>query len=239
MHRFFLQNKVIRNKKVLFTKEQVRKIRKVLRLKVGSVVEVFDGLGWLYNVKLLKIKREECVGEIISQNLIHNQKTKITIYQAFPKHAKIKFILQKCTELGVDNIIFFQSDFSQIKVKKISADRTARWGKIVSQSAEQSGRIHVPNIYIENELNLSKILENLKNKHIFLLDQSGIKITELPSNLNLDEVCVFIGPEGGFSKNEILLFEKYKAFKIRVSDNTLRTETAGVAFLSQLYLILS
>lgn len=240
MHRFILDKKSIRNKKIVFNPDQSRKIKKVLRLKIGDEVEVFDGKGWVYQVRLIKIKQEESIAEIISQDLLTDSKHNITIYQAFPKHVKVKFILQKCTELGVDKIIFFKSEYSQIKTDHISNDRTKRWKKIVSASTEQSKRIFVPEIEIDKNFDLDNTLNFLTNiqASVLLLDKNGQKLNQIIENLNLSNLHVFIGPEGGFSKRELFIFDKYNINKVCISNNILRTETAGMAFLSQLNLFI-
>lgn len=240
MHRFILDKKSIRNKKIVFNSDQSRKIRKVLRLKIGEEVEVFDGRGWVYRVRLIKVRQEESIGEIITQDLLSDNKHNITIYQAFPKHVKIKFILQKCTELGVDKIIFFKSEYSQIKTDHISNDRTKRWQKIVSYSTEQSRRIFAPEIEINKDFDLDYILNSLTNTQasVLLLDKNGQRLNQIIENLNLSNLHVFVGPEGGFSKRELLIFDKYNIDKVSISNNNLRTETAGMAFLSQLNLFI-
>jgi 16S rRNA (uracil1498-N3)-methyltransferase len=238
MIRFFIKTKEIRNKIVVFDQEQSKKIRKVLRMQKGDKVIAFDGKGWEFTVELEKITNDFSLGKVISQNLTEH-KSNIVLYQALPKNLKVEFIIQKCTELGVDKIVFFESDFSQVKASLISEEKVRRWRKIATESAEQCGRIFVPEI----ELSLFSIFNlqsgitgdgdwKLVTANNFVLDQDGEGFGR--DNLNLNEIGFFVGPEGGFSQKEKDKFKELGIKFVKISENILRSETAGMAFLAQL-----
>jgi len=238
MNRFLLQYSEIRNKNVVFTPEQSKKIRKVLRLKPKDKVIAFDNKGWEYLVELEKIRNQETVGKIIDQTL-NERKTNITLYQALPKSLKVEYIIQKCTELGIDNIVFFESEFSQVKSELINDKKITRWRKIANEASEQCGRVFVPEVVLHKE-GLNNILEKIKftennfDKTIFL-DKEGKYINdEKFINLDYDNVNFFVGPEGGFSPTETKIFESFKIRSVKISKNILRSETSGVVLLSQI-----
>lgn len=242
MNRFVLRNKSIRNNKIVFSPEQSRKIYKVLRLKQGDKVQVIDNKGYLYTVTLIKLFKEEVVGQIVEKELYTPKNNSISLFQAVPKHIKVKFILQKCTELGVDKFVFWTSQFSQVKLNKASSERLERWRKIVQNASEQSNRIFVPEVLIDNR-NLIEILSELQRKNylIFLLDIDGLPLNQLKDEIKTDlknkNIAVFVGSEGGFSNIELDYLNKANAIKIKVAYHNLRSETAGMAFLAQLFLM--
>lgn len=234
MFRFILKHKEVRNKVIVFNEDQSRKIRKVLRMKRGDQVEVFDNQGWVYIVELEKITNEFSLGRIKSQELFERE-TNITLFQALPKNLKVKFIIQKCTELGVDRIVFFQSDFSQVKANLISKEKLARWRRIAEESTEQCGRVFVPEIVLETR-SLTEIFSNLAHNNNYILDINGEKISKVV-RINNQAINFFVGCEGGFSPKEVESAERFGIKKVKVSENILRSETASLTFLSQLYLL--
>lgn len=238
MTRFLLQYTEVRNKNVLFTPEQSKKIRKVLRMQPGDKVIVFDNKGWEYIVELVKVRNEETIGKIVEQTL-HEKTSNITLYQSLPKNLKVEFILQKSTELGVDNIVFWSSEFSQIKSELINKEKLARFRKIAGEAAEQSGRVFVPEIslFTGSTLDLVTSLEvqNLLDNTVVLSPKGKY----LSSDSNLKKIGFLVGPEGGFSPTEMKLFEQKELKQIKIGESILRSETAGLAFLSQLNLLSS
>jgi 16S rRNA (uracil1498-N3)-methyltransferase len=235
MIRFFLKNNEIKNKTVMFDAEQSRKMRKVLRMGKGDKVITFDGTGWEYTVEMEKITNDFSVGKIVSQTLNEN-KTNICLYQAIPKNLKPEYILQKNTELGVDRFVFFSSDFAQIDVSMISTIKVKRWKKILQDASEQSGRIYLPELKLNSDT-LSQIIDNVDIENSFYLDIDGQNILDLKEKINPININIFVGPEGGFSPNEKNLFEQKGIKKLKIADNILRSETASMIAIGQVWLL--
>lgn len=238
MPRFFLKLQEINNKTISFDELQSKKMRKVLRMKVGDMVRAFDGKGWEYEAQLIKLTNNYSLAKIVDQKL-HERKSNITIIQALPKNLKIEFILQKCTELGVDRLIFFESEFSQVDATGINKEKLKRWRKIVQEASEQCGRIFVPEVELfTGDLNslINKVIEfnSEEAQNLFYLDISGKFINEESLKINPQFVTAFIGPEGGFSPREKGLFDEVKVKKVKLHENVLRSETAGMVLLAQL-----
>jgi 16S rRNA (uracil1498-N3)-methyltransferase len=231
MSRFFVKLQQIHNNIVTFDKAQSKKIKKVLRFKVGDLVTVFDGKGWEYEAQLVKIEKDYTIAKVIDQKLVE-EKSQVTLVQALPKNLKIEFIIQKCTELGVDRIIFFSSKFSQIDGDIISEEKLKRWRKIATEASEQCKRIFVPEIELFTG-DLAELLPHLK-QDLYYLDIMGKFLNSKLLIKDSKNLCFFVGPEGGFSQDEKELLEKSKAVKVKVAENILRSETAGMTFLSQL-----
>jgi 16S rRNA (uracil1498-N3)-methyltransferase len=237
MYRFFINPENITRKFVRFNELQSKQMRKVLRMKIGDKVTGFDGLGSEYTIEVLKLTNSGAEGRI-TEEVFSQSESNIILYQALPKNLKIDFILQKCTELGIDKIVFFESEFSQVDAKKISESKVIRWRRIASEASEQSHRVFIPEIELSID-GLSEILKELSQNDIpkFYMDKKGDWISNYAKEMSSKSLIFFIGPEGGFSPTEKKHFESYAIKPTKISNNILRSETAGMAVLAQLELI--
>lgn len=128
---------------------------------------------------------------------------------------RLEFALEKCTELGITNFVVFNSQRTMHK-----SDRKERWERILLSAMKQSLRSYLPEIETVNSLNE---IVKINGRKILLEQTTENKITSL--KINKDEKIYFIfGPEGGFTKDEINLFDE----KYTLAGNRLRTETAVI-----------
>lgn len=198
-------------------------------MKSGDELELLDGSGKIYIVKISEIKKDKVVCKIISERSEDKvQKVSVTIAQCLPKAKKMDLIIQKCTELGVNKIIPTLSERSIAKGEKLD-----RWKKIAKEAAEQSGRSTIPEI-----LPLTKFEDVLKLKKDYdlaLIPWELEKETTLKNTLTTTlphYILIPIGPEGGFSKAEVDQAIAAGFKPITLGKNILRTETAGMSILS-------
>lgn len=243
MPRFFVKTKLLNNTRVDFSAEQALQMQKVLRMKVGDKVEVFDNSNDFAIVELEKISKDYTYGKIIESD--HRvEQSRVIIFQAYPKNPKSELIVQKCTELGVDAIVFFESDHSVVKTGELNEKKLNRLEKIAIEASEQCGRITVP--VVSNEvMKLGELIPKLKEQYLevkfsgfFYLDSEGKWLSKKDFDSDVEGYnAVFIGAEGGFSANEKSLFESHSFKKIKIAENILRCETAGITFLSQFNLV--
>lgn len=196
--------------------DDYKHIVKVMRHSVGDEIYVTNGEGEICFSIIKEIKKDFLTAAV--KKVLHYEDNFFNIFFCIPKlksSDRLEFALEKCTELGITNFIIFDSERAIHKsIKK------ERWRKIVLSAMKQSLRSYVPKINAVNSLN-----EILKpdGRKILLEQTAGNKISSL--EINKDEKYYFIfGPEGGFTKEEINLFnEKYK-----LTENRLRTETAVI-----------
>ena len=206
-------------------------LKKVLRKKENDLIEIVNGKGKLAIGIILKIEKDFATIKINSVfEEIFNKKNKIILIQAITSSNKLSLILEKSTELGVDEIIFFTSKNS-IK-KTISENEEKRLRNIKISSIKQSGRLFLPKTtYIESINDLNNL-----NGNLFLadLDKNANPLSkELQSIKNNDPIYIFIGPEKGFTKDEINHFSEHlKTKKVKLNENILRTETAAIAAIA-------
>ena len=221
--RIFYPEKLSINLETNLDKSQSYYLLKVMRIKRGDTISVFNKSGEWKSIITETIKSIVYfkVTEQLRQKEIHQE-----MWLAFSpiKSNYFNFMIQKATELGVTKFLPIISE--RTIVRKINNERL---NKIIIESCEQSNRINVPSI--EKSQSLEKFLsDNLDINLIFGdLNTKNKKIKFYNSKPN----CLLIGPEGDYSSNEIKKILNYKGSQsIKLSDNILRSETAVISALS-------
>ena len=165
--------------------------------------------------------------------------TKITVAIPPLKNDKIEYLIQKLTELGVSNILLFNSERNIAKIKKDKVDsKLNRWSKIVKEAAEQSKRNLIPDItYVDSLRDLIIFSEKYNHKVVAYekesVNEDNINLKKLlHSNLNNKDVIAVFGSEGGLSENEINILTENNFDVIGLGKRILRAETAPLYFVS-------
>lgn len=165
--------------------------------------------------------------------------TKITVAIPPLKNDKIEYLIQKLTELGVSNILLFNSERNIAKIKKDKVDsKLNRWSKIVKEAAEQSKRNLIPDItYVDSLRDLIIFSEKYNHKVVAYekesVNEDNINLKNLlHSNLNNKDVIAVFGSEGGLSENEINILTENDFDVIGLGKRILRAETAPLYFVS-------
>jgi 16S rRNA (uracil1498-N3)-methyltransferase len=203
-------------------------MRNVLRLLPGFEVRAFDGSGQEFVVELTEVGHSASgvVREILNPST--EPSIRLTLVQGLPKGEKTDFIFQKCTEIGVSEFILTETARS---VARIPADRLEgrleRWRSIVREAAEQSGRVRLP------EVGLKSFKEAMKLPHgVGIIAWEGERETTLSQvivRLKTEEhITLFVGPEGGFTEEEIADARTAGIQPVSLGPRILRTETAAV-----------
>jgi len=232
MYRFFISTDNIKQNTAKLFGSDVHHIRDVLRLKLGDGLELLDGTGKIYATKIATIKKNEINCEIISfRSSKAEPRIQITIMQSLPKASKMDVIVQKLTELGVYKIIPVISERTVVKLSEEKEEkRVIRWQKIVKQASEQSARGIVP--HVEEIKSFDEATAKAKNFDLALIpwemeEKKTLKQT-LEKNKKIKSILIAIGPEGGFSRDEIEKAKKAGFIPITLGRRILRTETAGI-----------
>lgn len=202
---------------------------KVLRKKAGDLIHLTDGLGKFYEAQLIDLNPKKCAFNILSSTSENKKNYSIHIAIAPTKNAdRIEWFIEKAVEIGVEKISFIQTTYTERK--NINLGRIQK--KAVS-AMKQSVRATLPEIAPIEKFDafLSSNAE----------DQKFIAHLESDSTPSLDHLAspkksylILIGPEGGFSDEEIFL-TKEKQFKIaKIGNYRLRTETAGIVACTML-----
>ncbi|MDC1470325.1 16S rRNA (uracil(1498)-N(3))-methyltransferase [Gammaproteobacteria bacterium] len=211
-------------------------ISKVLRLKLGNEIDVFDGKGSSAICKIVEITRSSTVLERISElKKLNPTHPKINAILPIIKKDNLHFMLQKLTEVGVYEFIFYKPDLvDQSIAKKDSEKIMNKCNEVIINACKQCGSNFIPAIYYFSNLELA--VNSVKGiaieSYAFDLDaKEHFNLAEIKTG---EDVCMITGPESGFSKEEIEILSK-KDTKIRLlKNNVLRAETAPIVISSLL-----
>ena len=235
---FYVKNEQIDdNKKAVILGDDVKHISDVLRHKIGDLLDICDENGVRYVTKISNMEKVSIGLDVLEvSNYTTEPSIMVTLFQGMPKADKLELIIQKCTELGVNEIIPVIMDRVVVKLDDKNIDKKVeRWNKIALEAGKQSGRQKIP--MVQKPTKLKNLIENISKYDIVLLPYECEKQISLKAVLkNLDRKCknvaIIIGPEGGFSENEIELLSLENVKRVSLGPRILRTETAGLATLA-------
>ncbi|MFV0314731.1 MAG: 16S rRNA (uracil(1498)-N(3))-methyltransferase [Anaerotignum sp.] len=234
MPKFFVEPSQIKENSIHFLEDDAKHIKTVLRANKGDEIIVCDGLGTDYVCRIASLE-DGVVAEIISNEPCQSEpKTKITLYQGLPKADKMELIIQKCVELGVDRIVAVSTKRCIVKLDKKEEKKLVRWQKIAEAAAKQSGRGKIPEIAMK-VLSFSEALCEAKAMDGAIIPYENEKDCGLRSfveGFSGAEVGVFIGPEGGFTEEEIQTAKDAGVLPVTLGKRILRTETAGMTAIA-------
>ena len=235
MARFYVPQPRIEKGMLKVEGEEVKHIRKVLRLRAGDEIAVFDGLG------------KEFEGTIVEEGLsfvvirIQNVRSskgdsplEVTLAQSLLKGEKMDYLIQKATELGIQEILPFLSSRSVPLLEKSGKlKRHHRWERIAVEASKQCGRSVVPKI--ESLQDYSEILRRTSPNTLLLIlwEREGTRLKEiLERSEEGKKIFCVIGPEGGFSQEEVEEAKRAGFIPVTLGRRILRAETASLCFLS-------
>lgn len=223
--RYFIDQDLKKDTSIELFDKEAHHLRSSMRKKEKDVVEVINGRGFLAKCVVEKIESKTVTLRIEDIDFVEEKKQSLTLIQAFIKPPKIDLILEKCTELGCNNFWFFKSSTSE-KVD-ISKNRLIRMQHILIAALKQCGALYLPKIKIFETMRDIKNLEG--QKYFGDLDENPKGLIDIDKK-TAENISFFIGPEKGFSKEELLyLKEVLKAKGIKLNKNILRAETAAIA----------
>lgn len=231
MPRFPVDEKKIEDGRATLSGTDYKHIVKVLRMKEGDALTLFDCKSFEYDGKISRVGSKEVVVDILSSRKVETDSPlRMTLMQGLPKGDKMDYIVEKATEIGVHAIVPVVTERSQVR----TADKKMRWERIAVEAAKQCGRTKPPTI--ENTLNYNEAINCLDDDSLGLILHVGsqVSLKEFLKNplQHPTNIIVLIGPEGGFSENEVLLASEMGFTSLGLGPRTLRTETAGIAVLS-------
>lgn len=222
IHRFFIEPEAIKGSEiVLEDKNLVNQIKKVLRLKIGDGVLFLDNSGKEYKSVIKQFSDSAVNLEVIEVLENKNEpELKITLCQALCKKDKFEWVLEKGTEVGI-------SAFAPIiteRTEKLGLNKE-RAEKILKESAEQSERGIIPKL-LETQT-FKEAIKNVEGEKI-ILDKSGDDTKTFNFLHSTFKLNIFVGPEGGWTEQELKIAKKNGAKIISLGPRVLRAETAGI-----------
>lgn len=239
MPKFFIESNQNNNNTIEIKGEDVNHIANVLRKQIGDELNICNSTtSDNFLCKIIDITKDNILCEILEYKENKNDNSpNITIFQGLPKADKMELIIQKCTELGVNEFIPVQMERCVVKLdSKSEVKKIERWQKIAETAAKQCGRNNIPKV--ENLINIKKLCNLLDKYDIVLVayeqekeNTLKIKLKDIKDKKNIN-IAVVIGPEGGIEASEIEELKDSGAEIITLGERILRTETVGIAMAS-------
>ena len=232
MDRFFVKQENLRGEEVVLEGQQAHQINNVLRKKAGEHIIVLDNLGAEYEIELQTIGGKKVTGQIKEKRKAAGEPAvEITLYQSLLSREKFEWVLQKCTEVGVKRFVPIETCRSIVRQESINANKIKRRQQIIQEAAEQSGRGKIPQL--EQTVNFEEAITKLSGfdyKFMAHVHGQGESLRQClkSSDKKIKSVALFIGPEGGFTENEVQNAKDNNIVLISLGRRVLRTETAAV-----------
>lgn len=235
MSKFFVKPEQIKNDNIIIDGDDVNHILNVLRMKKDDEIQVCNQVtGENYNAKITQYTKNEVNCEIIEKiSKITESNVHITLFQGLPKFEKMELIIQKNTEVGVNNIVPVIMERTVVKLdEKVASKKLDRWQKIAEIAAKQSMRDIIPNIKSiikTKEIDVDGydvVLVAYENEEHNMLKAELKKLES--QNKQEYNIAIVIGPEGGISEKEIELLDEKNVKFVSLGKRILRTETAGL-----------
>jgi len=205
---------------------------RVLRLRSGDELVLFDGLGGEYPGHMVEATRTVRVALQDRRDIEREAPLALTLAQALPAGDKMDWVVQKAVELGATTIQPLQAKRSVVRLAGERADkRLAHWQQVAISACEQSGRNRLPEIGAIVDLPHYLAMPRGENETLVLLSpQQGIRLSALPKPPA--GVTLLIGPEGGFDEGEESAALSVGFQPVSLGPRVLRSETAGLAAMA-------
>jgi len=237
--RLFVEPSKLAEDVVVLTDEDHRYLTRVLRLGVGEAIVLFDGKSVEATARILRIGPRALELKIEERRPVQaSDRPLVTLIQALAKGDKLDLVVQKATELGVARIIPVTTTraIARLDANTLrTMSRRARWQKIAREASRQSGRLDVPEV--ESVTALTTALAASPKDALKLMLWEGARQTTLrsvlpPADEPPQQIVIAIGPEGGFTVEEVEAARHAGFTPVGLGPRILRTETAALVVLS-------
>ena len=202
----------------------------MLRMASGDKVELFNGSGQIATA----ILKDDYTVELVDVVLRPSPQCSLTLIQGLPKGDKLELILQKGTELGVNNFYLTEMERSvgQLKSNR-KQKRLERWQKIVQEAARQSRQYYLPQLTADISFGETLVAADGDLK-LLLWEESTLPLDQVLPQAAPQRITVIVGPEGGISSSEATQAIAAGFQPVSLGPRILRTETAGLAIIAVL-----
>lgn len=248
MPRIYLPVTNIKKNIVSITGEKSRYLTSVLRCKKEDELFIFDGKGNCFRTTILKADRKEVITKVIEKLPCNTESgINITLVQGLLKGDKMDMVIQKTTELGIKEFMPIITERSQLRETR----KVARWQRIAEEASRQSGRniiplIHEPMYFKDYISSLSTHDPSLPLNGLIFYEEGGINMSKAVQKIMTKNklhpvslhIYLFIGPEGGFTKEEVALAEKKGLLITSLGKRILRAETAAISAVTLIQFLL-
>ena len=202
---------------------------KVLRLKLGEVIKISDGVKKWVSGSIIEISKKELTISISERGDFEEKKPELVLVQAVTKSERNKEMLELAIEAGVDRIIPWQAERS---ISKWQSDSAQKWEIGIKEACKQARQVRLPKLMpMLTTAGVAQLLS--KDARIIVFHESASeKFAQLQLPESLASIYLVIGPEGGISQSELSIFENGGSKIVRLGETVLRSAHAGFAAIS-------
>lgn len=210
-------------------------VSRVLRLRAGSELKIFDGNGREFTAAIMTISRHGTEIRVGSETTAQTEShLRIHLVQGISRGERMDFVIQKATELGVKRITTVLTKRGVVKLDAARGEkRRKHWQNVAASASEQSGRVKLPLIDAPAPL-LDWLADKPERVDAQLILRPGAHLPLAASRAPQTKVCLLIGPEGGFEDAEYDAAEAAGFEPVSLGPRILRTETAATSALAVL-----
>lgn len=217
--------------------DNLKYLKQVMRLKNGDRINIFDGFGREFEAVIKGFSAKTVLIELGKIIPTADKKIRITLAQAIPKAGKLDTIVKSAAELGADIIIPFDAARSvgRIADEKRSL-KVARWQKIAGEAARSSHSSHIAKVSkVSSFADLIALASGDALRLIFWEEESQKSIKDIftdETRAATKDFFIIVGPEGGFSKDEVMMAKEAGFISVSLGRQILKVETAAAAIIS-------
>lgn len=229
IERYFIHSSFSPHSHTTLSGNEFHHLAHVMRNRKGDLIELVNGQGALAKASVQEILKDKAHLLIEEVQTSDPRPMRVILAQAFPKLNRLDFILEKGTELGVDEFWLFPGQRS-LK-KDLSAHQIERMQALIVSAMKQSGRLYLPQLVIKNKLETWTELQGTLFFGDVEPDAPPFAVKWDQTSL-LSPIIFFVGPESGLNQEEIDYLKEKNAQGVKLNQNILRTDTAPLAALS-------
>lgn len=219
IHRFYFPHHISEDSLSITNKDLVHQLTRVLRLSQGEHIELFDGSGNCSEVEITLVSKNTIEVSVIKNTFTQPPKKHVALFFSILKKENTEYAIEKAVEVGVSEIIPI------INSRTVKTDiKHERISSIIKEATEQSGRTYIP--VLHDKMDFVNALDHAKKhfERVVVFDPRG---TQFQSS-DEKSVAIFVGPEGGFTQEELLLAQSKKCEVASLPTHVLRGETAAI-----------
>jgi 16S rRNA (uracil1498-N3)-methyltransferase len=206
-------------------------IMRVLRLRDGDALTLFDGQGGEYGARITGFSKSSVQATVQEHRDVEREsRLELTLAQGISRGERMDWVMQKATELGVARIVPVITERTVVKLdEKQGARKVEHWRGIVIAACEQSGRNRVPEVAAPCAFHEVLRKDERAGRKLLLSPMGSLNARELALT---GTATLLVGPEGGLSQDEQELAIDAGFEQVRMGPRVLRTETAAIAALT-------
>ena len=237
MRRLFVDFPIADKREFVINGDDAKHLLYAMRVRPSQVFVIVDREGTVFEAKVVACTKDEVTMQFVSfmENADTEPPIDVVLAQSLPKSDKMDYIVQKAVELGASEIVPVLAKHCVVKYddKKCKA-RQKKWQKIADEAAKQCGRTNLPQV--EDFVNLQALVEKYADYTCIVCYEAeakqSLKEVLRAEDMHSKKFLVLIGPEGGFTPEEIAFCKEHNFISISLGKRILRTETASLSAIS-------